>query len=312
MTWVRLDDGMPLHPKILALSDGAFRLWICGLAFANRAVTDGLIPARLVPTLDHRRAWTAPQITRFTAELQAAGLWSEPDPSTGAHAIHGYAEYQEEALKESVEARREGARERKRRQRKRQKLLESGDGHAVTPRDIERDRERDTARDASGTEPRERSRDSRVPDGDAQPPLSQPPVPSRPVPSEKKRSLPPRRDPLATATDLPGVAEVHAAWKASCNFPNHRFRNAYDVDAITIADAISAYGLPDCLTVANHAPSDGMVTGKADEGKRHDSISYIFGNANAFNRILRAANEAAGKSSRKRSARELVEEARRL
>ena len=41
MTWVRLDDAATLHPKLLVLSDGAFRLWINGLALANRTATDG-------------------------------------------------------------------------------------------------------------------------------------------------------------------------------------------------------------------------------------------------------------------------------
>lgn len=158
-----------------------------------------------------------------------------------------------------------------------------------------------------------RARDER---GDSRSDVSQPPVPSRPGPSEKKKRVSPSprsRDPLVPLATRADVVELHEAWKAACGFPAHRFRGAYDLDATVLADAIDAYGLPDCLLVAQHAPSDGMVSGKTDEhGQKHDTIRYIFGNADAFNRILRAAHEAEGKSRRKRSAREAVEEASRL
>ena len=138
----------------------------------------------------------------------------------------------------------------------------------------------------------------------------EPPLP----PPDQARGVPKRRlrDPMVAVTDDPAVIEVHAAWKAACNFETHRFNGAWDPDAGIIAKAIDAYGIADCILVANHAPNDGMVSGKRDErGAKHDTIRYIFGNADAFNRILRAANEAAGKSRRKRSARELHEEALR-
>lgn len=230
MTWVRLDDGMPLHPKLLTLSDGAFRLWINGLAFANRAVTDGLIGAEFVATLDHRHAWKATQTRAFVAELVAAGLWLE---APAGYEIHGYAEYQEEALKTSVEARKASARERKRRQRERERSRESGPGHGVTGRDKRRDTERDI--------PRDRARDAPVTAGvtervtiretdpvthaDARPGMSHPPVPTRPDPSNSS-SL--RSD--ESARVMPPDPSVQIAERYRREFAEHRRAAAPRID----------------------------------------------------------------------------------
>ena len=52
--WVKLDDGMPEDPHIDGLSDGAFRLYVSALCYAQRHQTDGWVPAsklpRLIPT----------------------------------------------------------------------------------------------------------------------------------------------------------------------------------------------------------------------------------------------------------------------
>lgn len=45
MSWVRLDDKAMDHPKILLLTDSQFRLWIKGLCYAQKHLTDGFIPA---------------------------------------------------------------------------------------------------------------------------------------------------------------------------------------------------------------------------------------------------------------------------
>ena len=41
MTWLRIDDAMVDHPKIIGLSDGAFRLHITALCYCARHLTDG-------------------------------------------------------------------------------------------------------------------------------------------------------------------------------------------------------------------------------------------------------------------------------
>jgi hypothetical protein len=113
VTWVRSEDDMPLHPKILRLSDGAFRLWENALHFANRATTDGKIDKALVPTLNHHGRWTAKQMAGFVAELVPA-LWVD----CGDHYwIHDYDHHQYEATKARVESKRASWRGKKRQQR---------------------------------------------------------------------------------------------------------------------------------------------------------------------------------------------------
>ena len=58
MAWIKIDDSFPDHPKVIGLSDKAFRIHIEGLCYSGRFLTDGLIPmgvaARFEPIDDHR------------------------------------------------------------------------------------------------------------------------------------------------------------------------------------------------------------------------------------------------------------------
>lgn len=100
MGWVRLDDNFADHPKIIGLSDSAFRLYIHTLCYANRQLTDGFIPTPVYERMSayHERAW---------AELQQAGLW---ELTEGGFQIRSYEEYQ--PTRDSVEAKRQQNRER--------------------------------------------------------------------------------------------------------------------------------------------------------------------------------------------------------
>lgn len=51
MPWVRIDDGMPQHPKVAAAGPLAFALQIAGLCYCNRNLTDGFIPRAVARTL---------------------------------------------------------------------------------------------------------------------------------------------------------------------------------------------------------------------------------------------------------------------
>jgi hypothetical protein len=81
MPWVRLEDDMPDHPKVIGLSNGAFRVFVEALCYANRYLTDGQVPATVIPT--RRR--------RYVTELLDAGLWSK---NGEGYTIHDYLEYQ--------------------------------------------------------------------------------------------------------------------------------------------------------------------------------------------------------------------------
>lgn len=81
MPWVRLDDAMPDHPKVAPLSNGAFRLFIEGLCYANRFLTDGRVHTSAIPG----------QRRRYVTELLDSGLWSKDDDG---YLVHDYLRYQ--------------------------------------------------------------------------------------------------------------------------------------------------------------------------------------------------------------------------
>ena len=48
---MKLDDGMPEDPAVDRLSDGAFRLYVAALCYAQKHQTDGMVPAAKLPRL---------------------------------------------------------------------------------------------------------------------------------------------------------------------------------------------------------------------------------------------------------------------
>lgn len=111
MTWVRLDDRFPSHPKVLGLSDGAFRVHVSAICYAAEYETNGVISSVLV----RQNKWQ-----RRIKELVEARLW---DPVDGGFVIHDYLEYN--PSREQVTATREATRQRQQRFRRRE-------GNAVT------------------------------------------------------------------------------------------------------------------------------------------------------------------------------------
>ena len=105
--WLRLDDTFPEHPKVVGLSDAAFRLHVSALCYAHRNLTDGHVPD----------GWALPRLVRAVPSLEAAHLWV-PDPEGDGWIIHGYTDWQrsraevEDLRKRRTEAGRKGARAR--------------------------------------------------------------------------------------------------------------------------------------------------------------------------------------------------------
>ena len=106
MGWVRLDDNFADHPKVIGLSDTAFRLFITGLCYSNRQLTDGLLSYQIVS------AWVGENPMKPSDELEEQGLWERDD--AGFH-IRSYNEYQ--PTREKVNEKREQAKERLRKYR---------------------------------------------------------------------------------------------------------------------------------------------------------------------------------------------------
>lgn len=93
MAWARIDESAATHPKVLALSDRAFRVWVNGLCYCQTHLTDGSIP---------RAALRVVSGTQRTAdELVKAGLWIvHPD----GYRVHDYLDWNDS--RETIEYKR--------------------------------------------------------------------------------------------------------------------------------------------------------------------------------------------------------------
>ena len=126
--WIKLDDGAANHPKIEALSDGAFRLWIHGLCYAATNLTDGRIPKAeaagwafaLAMKAGDPAAWEA-LLGELTEAVEgfSAPLWTLEE---NGYRIHDFLEYN--PSREDVLRRRKEAKERMRRLRERRPTIE--------------------------------------------------------------------------------------------------------------------------------------------------------------------------------------------
>jgi hypothetical protein len=104
-TYVRVNDGLPEHRKIVAAGGDAAWLYICGIAYCSRNLTDGLIPKGVVPRLSDRK-----QPAKLAAKLTKARLWHDaghdckrcPQPDEDEYVIHDYLVHQRSA--EHIEA----------------------------------------------------------------------------------------------------------------------------------------------------------------------------------------------------------------
>jgi hypothetical protein len=101
MPWVRIDEKAMEHPKVAGLPDGAFRLWVQGLAHCQKYLTDGLIDRVSLRAL---RAYSP----KRAAELLSAKLWQAGEGETVQ--VHDYLEWNDS--REHVMRVREQGRER--------------------------------------------------------------------------------------------------------------------------------------------------------------------------------------------------------
>ena len=97
MSYAKFDDGFADHPKNRRLSHGAFRLHVSGILHCARWLTDGRIPADVLPDLMRRYQ------ASYLDELLTLGLWREIAPGL-LYEIHDYLEWNDSRAR--VEARR--------------------------------------------------------------------------------------------------------------------------------------------------------------------------------------------------------------
>jgi hypothetical protein len=106
-TWIKLHDNFWENPKVLAAGEDAALLYIQGLSYCSRNLTDGAIPTPALRNLTAKR-----EAKTLARVLVREGLWIET--ATGWQ-VHDYLKVQRS--REQVEAEREKARERQRRSR---------------------------------------------------------------------------------------------------------------------------------------------------------------------------------------------------
>lgn len=102
--WTKLDDQYPDHPKIIAVGPLAAWLHTCAVIYCGRYLTDGLIPARIVPQLVNfdgvgiltEEGWQPVDETLLVTALVTAKIWT---CNKDGYAIHDYLKYNPSAAK---------------------------------------------------------------------------------------------------------------------------------------------------------------------------------------------------------------------
>lgn len=112
-TYVKVHDGLPDHPKIIEAGGEAGWLYVCGLAYSSRQLTDGVLPKRLV-----RRLTDGSNPEASASALVRVGLWHDGEhdcprcaqPTPDAYVIHDYTTHQRSASEvEDLRAKRSAA-----------------------------------------------------------------------------------------------------------------------------------------------------------------------------------------------------------
>jgi hypothetical protein len=284
----------------------AIAVWLALKGYVSQSNSGGFIPDDVIDDLPGiPEAWG-----RAMNGLLGCGKMRD-DGTRGPGLVlkveHGYRLHDHDDHGTAVEVeefRRRKAREQKRRRREELKrLLEAGqscgqqpdtatDGPSDTATDgdgqSEPDSHADSPRARAGTRPREHAH-------------ARAPSPTQPPPEEENPPTPKPRDRMLESLtgnapkQRADVLALFEAWKATFGFTDAKLGvGIWNSDAETLAECIDAHGAEACDLVLKHAMGDGMVNGRDDDKRQaHDSIAYIFGNQNAFNRILRVARKAA-------------------
>ena len=92
MAYIKLDDRFPDHPKVVAAGPEAAYLFVAGICYCNRYLTDGFIPSEVVPRLV---PYDGAKVKQLVSNLLAACLWVASTLSKqNGFMVHDYADYQ--------------------------------------------------------------------------------------------------------------------------------------------------------------------------------------------------------------------------
>ncbi len=99
MTWIRIDDGYADHPKLCRVGPLGLALQTRAFCYAGRFLTDGFLPADVVPSLVVGLGKSADE---WASVMVGAGLW---ETQAGGYVVHDYLDYNPSRA-EVLEARR--------------------------------------------------------------------------------------------------------------------------------------------------------------------------------------------------------------
>jgi putative intracellular protease/amidase len=85
VNWAKIDDGFYDHPKVLVAGEEAANLYLRGLVWCCKHLTDGAIPREALRTLTGRRDAAA-----LAAKLVASGLWEARESGWAVHDFHDH------------------------------------------------------------------------------------------------------------------------------------------------------------------------------------------------------------------------------
>lgn len=101
--WIKIDTSYLRNPKVSAVPGPSRLLHLSSILWTADQLTDGHVPARVLPELvtqaDIARSWAA----RRAEDLVDAGLWI---PNGDGWDVHDFAEMNRQALKANVERQR--------------------------------------------------------------------------------------------------------------------------------------------------------------------------------------------------------------
>jgi hypothetical protein len=86
MTYVRLDDQIASHRKVLKAGGEAAWLWACAIAYCNRQLSDGAVPVEALSTLGNFRT----PVKKLAATLVSVGLF---EPDGDGYRVHDYLQH---------------------------------------------------------------------------------------------------------------------------------------------------------------------------------------------------------------------------
>lgn len=89
MPWLKLDDGFPEHPKVVAAGAEASWFYVCALAYCNRQLTNGVISRAVLPRISG-----VSQPLRLANKLVSCGLWEHFDDG---FRVHDYLDWNDSA-----------------------------------------------------------------------------------------------------------------------------------------------------------------------------------------------------------------------